>query len=101
MWIAKMTRSWIVTDVREVAKQSHNPAPRHWKAALRLFENLSATRSQGVRHSKKGEDELIANADAAYASCKEDRQSISGETIEVPRGTVSWFSRSPRAISLN
>lgn len=38
MWFTNMTMSDIIDTVREVPKQAHNPAPRHWEVHLRVLE---------------------------------------------------------------
>lgn len=54
VWITNMTSPDTMTTVWEVAKQAHNPTPRHWEVALRVLEYLSATRGLEVRFFKKG-----------------------------------------------
>ena len=48
LWIASMTRPDVANAVREVARQAHDPAPRHWKAALKILQYLKGTRDVGL-----------------------------------------------------
>lgn len=79
---------------QEVAKQTHNTGPQHWKVGLRVLEYLNATRSLGARFSTKGAEELVAFADATSSSCKEEHRSVSGAIIEFAGGAELWLFRS-------
>ena len=101
MWIASMTRPEIADAVRQVARQAHDPAPRHWKAALKILKYLRGTSDLGVNFSRKGEDRLTAYVDASFGDKNDDRRSVSGAVILFAGGAVSWFSRTQRCVSLS
>ena len=48
MWLSTMTRPDISNAVRAVARHSHNPTERHWKAVLKIMEYLHGTRFLGL-----------------------------------------------------
>ena len=48
MWLSTMTRPNISNAVRVVARQSHNPTDRHWKAVLKITAYLHGTRGMGL-----------------------------------------------------
>ena len=43
MWLAGMTRPDIANAARAVARHSHNPCERHWKAAVKILAYLNST----------------------------------------------------------
>lgn len=55
-------QSGIMSAEPEVAKQVHEPAPGHCKAAHRVLEYLNTARSLGTRFSVKRKGEVIACA---------------------------------------
>ena len=42
MWPAGMTRPDIANAARAVARHSHNPCERHWKAAVKILAHLNS-----------------------------------------------------------
>ena len=55
MWLAGMIRLDIGNAARAVARHSHNPCERHWKAAVKILAYLKSTRDLGIAY-KKGEE---------------------------------------------
>lgn len=96
-----MTRPDVSNAGREVARQAHDPAPRHWKAALKILQYLKGTRDVGLNFSSQRSDKLIAFADASFADKNDDRRSVSGSVISFAGGAISWFSRTQRCVSLS
>lgn len=72
-----MTRPDVANAVREVARQEHDPAPRHWKAALKIFQCVRWTRDMGLYFSNKRNDQLMVFADASFVDKNGDRRSVS------------------------
>ena len=48
MWLSTMTRPDISNAVRAVARHSHNPTDRHWKAVLKIMAYLQGKRGMGL-----------------------------------------------------
>ena len=48
MWLVTMTRPDIANAVRAVARHSHNPTERHWKAVLRIIGYLLGSKDLGI-----------------------------------------------------
>ena len=48
MWLSTMTRPDISNAVRAVARYSHNPTGRHWKAVMKIMAYLHGTRGLGL-----------------------------------------------------
>ena len=63
-----MTRPDVANAVREVARDAHNPAARHWKAVWNIIAHLKATEDWGVVFRRGRDLELSLFADADYAN---------------------------------
>ena len=48
MWLVVMSRPDIANAVRAVARHSHDPTARHWKAVLLIIEYLVGTKDLGL-----------------------------------------------------
>ena len=101
LWIASMTRPNVANAVREVTRQAHDLALRHWKAALKILQYLKGTRDMGLNFSSRRSDKLVAFADASFADKNDDRRSDSGSVILFAGSAISWFSRTQRCVSIS
>ena len=81
MWPVGMTRSDIANASRAVARHSHNPCERHWKAAVKILAYLNSTRNLGITYKKAQEVLLSVYKNADYDSKEIDRRSISGVAV--------------------
>ncbi|CAN0002635.1 unnamed protein product [Hapterophycus canaliculatus] len=48
VWLVTMTRPDIANAVRAVARHSHNPTERHWKAVLKIVQSLLGNKHLGL-----------------------------------------------------
>ena len=62
-----MTRPDVANAVREVVRDAHNPAARHWKAVRMIIAHLKATKDRGVVFRPGRDLKLSLFADADYA----------------------------------
>ena len=74
MWLSTMTRPDISNAVRTVARHSHNPTDRHWKAVLKIMAYLHGTRGMGLTFVRGSGLDLTAYSDADYADKSNDRR---------------------------
>ena len=81
MWLSTMTRLDISNAVRAVARYSHNPTDKHWKAVLKSMAYLHGTRGMGLTFVRGSGLNLTAYSDADYADESNDRRSVSGTVI--------------------
>ena len=81
MWLPTMARPDISNAVRSVARHSHNPTDRHWKAVLKIMAYLHGTRGMGLTFLRGSGLDLTAYSDADYADKSNDRRSVSGTVI--------------------
>ena len=64
MWLSTMTRPDIS---RAMARHSHNPTDRHWKAVLNIMAYLHGTRGMGLTFVRGSVLDVTAYSDADYA----------------------------------
>ena len=64
MRLSTMTRPNISNAVRAVARHSHNPTDRHWKAVLKIMAYLHGTRGMGLTFVRGSVLDLTAYSDA-------------------------------------
>ena len=101
MWLSTMTRPDVSNAVRAVARHSHNPTDRHWKAVLNIMAYLHGTRGMSLTFVRGSGLDLIAYSDAAYADRPNDRCPVSGTVITLGGAAVSWASSTQRCVTLS
>ena len=78
MWLAGTTRPDIANAARAVARHSHNPCERHWKAVIKILAYLNSTRDLGITYTNGEELSLSVYTDADYVSKETGRHSMLG-----------------------
>ena len=78
MWQSTMTRPDISNVMRAVARHSHNPTDRRWKAVRKIIRCLHGTRGMGLAFVRGSVLELIAYSDADYADKSNNRRRCRG-----------------------
>ena len=101
MWLSTMTRPNISNAVRAVARHSHNPTERHWRAVLKIMAYLHGTRGMGLTFVRGSELDFTAYSDANYADKSNDRRSVSGTVITLGGAAASWASSTQRCVYLS
>ena len=81
MWLANQTRPDIANAVRAVARYANKPREVHWKTPIGILEYVFSTSDFGITLQRGSGLELIAFADADYASKATDRRSVSGLSL--------------------
>ena len=76
MWLSTITRPDISNVVRAVARHSHSPTDRHWKAVLKIMTYLHGTRGMGLTFVRISGLDLTAYSDADLADKSNDRRSV-------------------------
>ena len=109
MYASISARSDIAQAVGAVARYMNNPGIQHWNAAKRILRYLKGTMKLGITYGNiamgkraVAEDEkrgnkssnVVAYADADYASCLDTRRSRTGYALFHNRGATAWESRS-------
>ena len=101
IWLAEMTRLDIGNAARAVARHSHKPCERHWKAVVKIIAYLNSTRDLGTMYKKGEELSLSVYTDADYASKETDRRSISVVTVMLRNAAVYATSRTQHCLMLS
>lgn len=58
IWVSGMAQPDIANVVRAVARQVHNPAERHWRAASKVIMYLNKTEELGQMFAEDGDLKL-------------------------------------------
>ena len=100
MWIANQTRPDISNAVRAVARHSHEPKKRHWKAA-QILNYLLETAHLTLKFNKEATVDVgtLVYVDVDYASKATDRRSVSGALVLVAGCIVAWISRTQKCVT--
>ena len=99
MWLARQTRQGIANAVRTVAGYTNSPKEAHWRTAVGILEYVFIYECFGITFQRDGKLELIANADADYASKATDKRSVSGGVVTCAWACVGWFSRTQKCLT--
>ena len=100
MWLANQTRPDIANAVRAVARYTNSPREVHWKTAVGILD-VFFTSECGITFKRGSGLELVAYANADYASKATDRRSVSGRAIMCAGPCVCWFSRTQKCVTLS
>ena len=101
MWFANQTRPAIANAVRAVARYTNSPRAIHEKTAVGILEYIFFTSDFGITFQRGSVLELVAYADADYASNATDRRSVSGGAVMCAGACVCWFSRTQKCVTLS
>ena len=101
VWLANQTRPDITNAVRAVARYANQPREVHWRTAIGILENVFSSSDFGTTFQKGSGLDLVAFADADYASKATERRSVSGGVIMCAGACVCWFSRTQKCDTLS
>ena len=101
MWLANQTRPDIGNAVRAVARYTNSPREIHWKTAVGILGYAFFTSDFGISFQRGSGLQLVAYADADYASKAADRRSVSGGAVMCAGACVCWFSRIQQCVTLS
>ena len=92
-YLSLTTRPDLAYAAHLLARFLSNPGQAHWQAAKHVLRYLQGTSDVGITYRKGGDSGLTGYADADYASCKDDRRSITGFCFNLGSGAISWAAR--------
>ena len=101
MWIASQTRPDISNAVRAVARHSHEPKRRRWKAAQMSLKYLLEKSHLTLKFKQDSSVDVgtFVYVDADFASEATDRRSVSGAMVFVAAMLLVWISRTQKCVS--
>jgi len=77
----------------------HSPKTSHMDAAMRLVRYVKKAPGLGILMSSNVDNQLTAYCDADWASCPNNRKSITGYMITYGSSLISWKSKKQDTIS--
>ena len=101
MWLANQTLPDIANAVRAVARYANQPREVHCRSAIGILEHDFSTSGFSITFHKGGGLELVAFADADYASKATDRRSVSSGAIMCAGACACSFSRTQKCTTLS
>ncbi|XP_039002726.1 secreted RxLR effector protein 161-like [Hibiscus syriacus] len=94
------TRPDIAFSVHRVAQYMHNPCEEHWIAIKRILRYLAETTHYFiVFHANSSTNDIVAFADADWATNPDDRRSISGQYVFLGENLVSWSLKKQKTVA--
>ena len=87
--------------MRAIARYVNQTREVHWRTAISILEHDFSTSDFSITFQKGGGLELVAFADADYASKATDRRSVSGGAIMCAGACVCSFSRTQKCATLS
>ena len=104
LYLVKMSRPDIANCVRELSKHMDKATEVHLKAVHRVLGYVMSTQDYGIKlhvTPNTEEIEVVAYADAAYATDQDNRKSVTGYLIYVNGSLVMWKSKMQEAVTLS
>ena len=98
MWAATMTRPDISFAAHNLAKVCDDPEPVHWKAVMKALRYFWRTMDLGITYGGVTSTGLTMSehVDSNHATCPDSRRTVSGGSVMLGGGAISWFSRAQR-----
>ena len=82
-----------------VARHSHNPSPRHWKALFEVAVYVNGTKEIGLSFVRGSGLKPSVYADADYAKASNDRRSVSGVAVMLGDTAIGWKSSTQECVT--
>ena len=98
-WIAVGSWSDIVFVIGQLVQYLENPGRVHWEAAKQVMRYLKSTKEKKLVYGASERSGLMSFTDADGAS-QDDRWVISGFTVLIDGGAVSWSSKKQELVTL-
>ena len=91
----------LIGCLRAVARYTKSPREINWKTAVGILDYVFFMSDFGITFQRGSELELVAYADADYASKATDRRSVSGGAVMCAGACVCWFSRTQKCVTFS
>src|SRR4051812_37683952 len=93
------TRPDISHAVSLVSRYMHDPRTQHMEASMRVLRYLKGSSEKGIWFGRSGHLKIEGYCDTDWASCVDDRRSISDYCIFVEGNHVSWRSKKHEVVA--
>ncbi|KAH0749429.1 hypothetical protein KY290_028661 [Solanum tuberosum] len=94
-----ITRPDIAFATQLLSQFMHSPKTSHMDAAMRVVRYVKKAPGLGILMSANVDNQLTAYCDADWASCPNNRKSITGYMITYGSSLISWKSKKQDTIS--
>ena len=94
-----ITRPDLSYSVNRLTQFMATPRVPHLQAALRVLEYVKSNVGQGLLFPSSYSTELRGFADSDWASCPDNRKSISGYCFFIGDSLISWKSKKQHIVS--
>ncbi|KAK1417486.1 hypothetical protein QVD17_26615 [Tagetes erecta] len=84
-----------------VSRFLQSPSKIHMGAARRILKYVASTTHFGIWYKKSQEIKLVGYSDSDWASCMDDRKSLSAYVFSLGTGAVSWRSKKQTTVALS
>ena len=99
-WIAVSSQPNIAFVVGQLAQYLENSSQIHWEAAKRVMRYLKSAKEKKLVYRANERSGLVSFTNADGAS-QDHRQVISGFTVLIDGGVVSWSSKKQELVTLS
>ncbi|CAM9608568.1 unnamed protein product, partial [Heterosigma akashiwo] len=96
-WVANWTRPELAFTVHKLQRTQHDPEPKHFEAAERVFRYLKGTQSESLRLG--GDLVLRAFSDSDFCSGRIDGKSVTGYVLFLGDAPIVWSSKLQGAVT--
>lgn len=100
LYLSQRTRPDIAFSVAKLSQYCSKFNVIHWNAAKRVLKYVKETADYKLKYYPTGQI-LEAYADADWATCTEDRKSVTGYVILLAGSPVYWKSTKQTAVALS
>jgi len=94
-----ITRPDIAFTIQLLSQFMHNPNTSHMDAAIRVVKYVKQSPGLGILMSTNVDNQLTAYCDADWASCPNNKKSITGYMVTYGKSLISWKSKKQNTIS--
>jgi len=101
MYLMVCTRPDISNSVGEVSRFCENFGIDHWNAALKILKYLKTTKDMSLVFDGSHPDQVVAYADASWASDQDTGRSVTGYVVTVNGSSVSWKSQRQQTVAMS
>ncbi|CAL1403179.1 unnamed protein product [Linum trigynum] len=93
------TRPDISFVVNHVSQYQQAPKEVHWSAVKRILRYLQGTITRGLVFNRSSSLHVHGYYDASFASCPQDRKSVTSFAVFLESNLVSWSTRKQKSVA--
>ena len=98
-YLAMTTRPDLAFAAHLLSRFLNSQTLVHWQAAKHVLRYLRGTEDVGITYWRNCEAHLTGYSDTDYASCKDDRKSVTGYCFSYGSGGISWSAEKQTCVA--